>query len=311
MEPALRRFGVRLLWLLPLAFLALMGLNAIALRVDLAALPDLANFHQQRHKLATAASFDTLFLGDSSLGRLMDTRSWQTMTGEPSLSLALTGGEGFAGDLGMLQRALLVHRPKQVLLVHTPDLLARKVSWRGHLLTAADAVAFFRIPPDRLLDATADLLINGRLSRAIARSLPHRLLGRDWPFLDGNHVRGRERLPGSGPEIAKARPLTPSDIRPEKGEMLARIAATCAAEELDCRFAFGPVWEGVCSGSADYIEAARRFVAAHGLPVVADTPLCMPAADLDDAIDHVIPERRLFYMQALRDRLATRAFSRN
>ncbi|MEZ5865675.1 MAG: hypothetical protein R3D25_16965 [Geminicoccaceae bacterium] len=305
---ALRRFGARLLWLVPLAFLLMMGLNATALRFDVAALPDLANFHQQLRKLAAAGPIDTLFLGDSSLGRMMDMQAWQAATGERALHLALTGGEGFAGDLGMLQRTLLVQRPRRVILVHTPDMPTRGISWSGYLLARPDGAAPLAIPPDRLAEATADLLVNGRLLRAILRSLPYHLFRLDWPFLADGHVRGRARmLGGAGPAVANAVPLTPADIQPESREMLGRIAATCAAEKLDCRFAFGPVWEGVCTGSADYLEAVRNLVVASGLPVVAGTPLCAPATDLDDAIDHILRERRAFYTDALRDRIEGRA----
>lgn len=302
----LRRFGIRLLWLVPLAIVLLMALNAVALRFDIATRPELANFHQQQRKLAAAGEFDTLFLGDSSLGRMMDTPTWQTMTGERSLHLALTGGEGFAGDLGMLQRALLVHRPARVVLVHTPDMPTRDVAWSGYLLTRPGGVESLDIPLDRLIEATAELLINGQLLRASARGLAYHLLGLDWPFLDGGHVRGRERLLGAGPSIANAEPLSPSDIRPENRDMLERIAALCEAAAIDCRFAFGPVWEGLCDGSTAYLEAARSFVESSGLPVVAGTPLCAPASDLDDAVDHVVRERRVFYMRMLHDRLEGR-----
>lgn len=308
------RFGLRLLWLAPLVFVLLMGVNALALRFDIAALPELANFHQQQRKLAAASAdggFDTLFLGDSSLGRMMDTPTWERITGERSLQLALTGGEGFAGDIGMLQRALLVHRPKRVVLVHTPDMPTRGISWNGYLLTRPAGAARVDMPPDRLLAATAQLLINGQLLRAIVRGLPYSLTGRDWPFLDDAHVRGRERLLGAGPAIARAETLAPSAIKPEGQLFLEKIAALCAAEGLDCRFAFGPVWEGICATSADYLAAARAFVEGAGLPVVAGTPLCAAAQDLDDTIDHVVQGRMVFYTKALHDRLEGQATTRN
>jgi hypothetical protein len=307
------RFGLRLLWLAPLVFVLLTGVNALALRFDIAALPELANFHQQQRKLAAAADggFDTLFLGDSSLGRMMDTPTWERITGERSLQLALTGGEGFAGDLGMLQRALLVHRPKRVVLVHTSDMPTRGISWNGYLLTRPAGAARVAMPPDRLLEALADLLINGQLLRAIVRGLPYSLTGRDWPFLDDSHVRGRERLLGAGPAIAQAEALAPSAIKAEGRLFLEKIAALCAAEGIDCRFAFGPVWEGICANSADYLAAARAFVEGAGLPVVAGTPLCVPAQDLDDTIDHVVQGRMVFYTKALHDRLEGQATTRN
>jgi hypothetical protein len=149
------------------------------------------------------------------------------------------------------------------------------------------------------------------LLRAIVRGLPYSLTGRDWPFLDDSHVRGRERLLGAGPAIAQAEALAPSAIKAEGRLFLEKIAALCAAEGIDCRFAFGPVWEGICANSADYLAAARAFVEGAGLPVVAGTPLCVPAQDLDDTIDHVVQGRMVFYTKALHDRLEGQATTRN
>ncbi len=304
---ALARFGIRLAWLTPFLLVLSMSLNALALRFDIAALPELANFHQQLRKLQASDGFDTLFLGDSSLGRLMDTETWERITGERSLQLALTGGEGFAGDLGMLQRALRVHRPKRVVLVHTVDMPTRGISWNGYLLTRPEGAPEVAMPKGRLLAATAELLVNGRLLRAILRGLPYSLTGRDWPFLDDAHVRGRDRLLGPQPAIAEATPLDPSAIKPKGQLFLREISELCAREGLDCRFAFGPVWEGICANSRAYLARARAFVEAAGLEVVPGTPFCAPAADLDDTIDHVVPERMAYYTKALHDRLAAQA----
>ena len=299
----LARFGLHLLWLTPLLLVLLMGVNALALRFDIAALPELANFHQQLRRLQASDGFDTLFLGDSSLGRMMDTETWGRITNERSLQLALTGGEGFAGDLGMLQRALSMHRPKRVVLVHTPDLPTRGIAWNGYLLTRPEGAPAVAMPEGRLLATMADLLINGRLLRAILRGLPYTLTGRDWPFLDDAHVRGRETLLGSKSAIARAEPLEPSAIKASGRLFLEKIAALCVAEGLDCRFAFGPVWEGICASSKDYLARVRELVESAGLEVVPGTPLCVPAADLDDTIDHVISERMGFYTRLLHNRL--------
>ena len=52
-------------------------------------------------------------------------------------------------------------------------------------------------------------------------------------------------------------------------------------------------------------------IRSAGLPVVAGTPLCAPAQDLDDTIDHVVQGRMVFYTKALHDRLEGQATTRN
>jgi hypothetical protein len=302
-ESALVDFGVRLLWLVPGCLVLLIALNAAAIRFDLAATPQLANIHLQIARLERAERVDTLLLGDSSLGRLFDPATWDALAGERSLGLPLTGAEGYAGDLGLLQRLLAAHRPRRVVLMHTADMPTRQIAWQGHLIARPPHAPPVPMPLHERLGEWRKLLVNGELLRATLRGLAYRATGRPWPFLGARFVELPARLRRPIFDPASAPVFSAGDLRPEKRLFLDRLAALCAAERLDCRYAIGPLWDAVCASSTTYLEASRAFIESSGLPVIEGTPFCVPASDLDDTLDHVRAERMAGYTARLLDLL--------
>jgi hypothetical protein len=298
-KSALVVFGVRLVWLVPACMALLMALNAAAIRFDLAAAPQLANIHLQLARLERVERVDTLFLGDSSLGRLFDPATWDALADKRSVVLPLTGDEGYAGDLALLQRLLTAHRPRRVVLMHTADMPTRSIAWQAHFIARPPHARPVPMPLHERLGEWRKLLLNGNLLRATLRGLAYRSTGRPWPFLAERFVELPATLRRPAFDPASAPVFSAADIRPEKRLFLDRVAALCTAEQLDCRYAIGPLWDAVCAGSTSYLEASRTFIESAGLPVIEGTPFCVPASDLDDTLDHVRPDLMAGYTARL------------
>lgn len=296
---ALAGFGRLLLWLVPLLLAGLVTFNVMAIRLGLPATPQLANIAYQTERAAGAGQIHTLLLGDSSLGHLFDARTWEGLAGAPALALPLTGAEGYVGDLALLQRVLARQRPERVVLVHTPDMPTRNVAWRAILVMRPDAPTV-PIPPWRWLREQQRVHVSGEVLFASLTGAATRLVGRKPPYLVDGYVLGRTPLVHQrrfDPEVPPL--LDAAELDPEKTVFLELIVELCAAEGLDCVHAFGPVWDAVCEGSADYLAAARAWIEAIGMTVVAKSPICVPLDHLDDTIDHVLPEERARYTAAL------------
>jgi len=211
----------------------------------------------------------------------------------------LTGGEGYVGDLYMLQQVLERQRPSHVVLVHTPDMLTRNIAWSAYFAIRPDAPSV-KPPLKRLVREQLEIFVSKDVLVASLQGILARLLDRTLPFLVDGYVRGK-------PALVVRRSFDPTapmvfeveDINPEKTLFLDLVIALCDREGLDCRYAFGPIWDEVCRSSVPYLEAAAALIEARGMPVVDGTPICVPIEHLDDTEDHVLPATRPHYTAEL------------
>jgi hypothetical protein len=295
--------GRQLLWLAPLLFVLMVTFNIVTVRLGLSALPQLANVGFQLAKLDAVERIDTVFLGDSSLGRMIDMSKWQALSGETSLSLALTGGEGYVGDLYILQQILRRHRPGRVVLVHTPDMLTRNIAWSAYFVLRPDAPSID--PPfERWVRDQIGVYLSADLFMASLKGILMRFLDRSLPFFEDGYVSGKPALfvrRRFDPKDLVA--LEVDDVNPDKTLFLDLVAGLCRREGLDCVYAFGPIWDAVCANSEPYFDVARELVAARGIPVVSGTPICVPLDDLDDTEDHIAWSTRPHYTAEFHARL--------
>lgn len=248
----------------------------------------------QRDKLAAAGDVDTLFLGDSSLGNAIDAAHWQELTGERTLNLALTGAYGYAGSYNLLRDALAQGlKPKRVILMNTVEMMEREVAWRGYLVTLHG-----ELPADDLpLLEYLKLHLDGDTAWGVVRFAISGGKGRGQT-IENDYVRQGETQLSAEDREAAARRLAIAAINPEKALFLERIAALCEAHQIDCRYAHGPVVAESCAAGRSFLDAADAAIAAAGLTLVADSPICMPPDAVGDSPDHVRPDLRATYTEA-------------
>ena len=250
-------------------------------------------FLYQREKMRAPGPVDTVFVGDSSLGNAIDARVWSELTGRPARNLALTGAFGYGGTLNMARQSVGRHRPREIIIMQTPEMLTRSGGLLGYLHTLDRLPSLNEVPLSVLLEAYVNLdtviAVAGRVLRA---SEPRHLDARLYDFV--KQGRPLAEIPGFaqryGSEVLRREQLNAGHL-----PFLERIAALCRAERIRCTYAHGPILESYCANSARYFEEANAMIESTGLRVLPGTPICMPLSDAGDTQDHVRLERRPSY----------------
>lgn len=251
------------------------------------------------HLWASAGDAESpiVFLGDSSLGNSVDAQVVEEITGRPVLNLALSGSYGYAGTYNMLRRLVEVRKPHLVVIMHTVDMMTRKVSDLGDIYTAPD-LPVMRVSPKSLVKAylnLTNLLSIGRGILGLTTSDGENLLA-------GDYIR-QNAIPYAETEQARFRPLDAGSVRPEKLRYLQRIEALCRSRQLRCLYAHGPIHDRYCEEWSEYIRAASERIRETGLPLLASTPVCTPREDLGDTEDHIAPRLKRAYTWLFLERL--------
>jgi len=261
------------------------AISAIGIREGLLTWHFTQLLEYQINKLEHADGTEILLLGDSSLGNSIDARAWSDALNRPVLSLALTGVYGYAGALNMLRRALRRHEVRTVVLIFSFDAMARPVEHRALVLTAERFEDFSDAPLGAVWDTVANLDISiNVLGTLVVRPKSN---FRDYRQND-YFPQSRSIFTGSG--TAPNRKFRLTDIVAGKGYYLRRIGELCAAENLDCIYAHGPLVETQCNDSTQYKLAVNERIRNAGFDVVDTTPMCIPWTQIGDSLDHVGPE---------------------
>ena len=293
----------------PVAYLAFIALGSVAtvalvlffsvlsFRNDLVDTMNSRILHFQIGKLENAGEFDTLFVGDSSLGALLDTATWEHLSGRPTLQVALTGSYGYAGSHGMIRRAITRNRPVNIVLIHASDMMSRNVAPMGHVL-ARPVDDPPKLSGYAMTRTWLSFHLNSGVLAGALKGAFKRALGLPDTRIAGGYLRLRDEI-GAAAEVNSRRyaDLRPDSVKNNKTQFLQEIRDLCEAEGTNCIYAHGPVYDGACRAIAEFLDAANRQIRDAGFEPVAGTPVCVPQEDLADTIDHVRPDRKAHYTE--------------
>ena len=88
-----------------------------------------------------------------------------------------------------------------------------------------------------------------------------------------------------------------ASLNRRKTFFLSHIGDICVAEGLNCVYAHGPILDVYCKTSNDYFSIVGALIRDAGLAAAESTPMCVPVAELGDAIDHIRPKFMGSYTQ--------------
>lgn len=252
-------------------------------------LPDYAPLlAYQLEKLDRSAGFDTVFVGDSSLGNAIDTETFDRLTGRRSVNLALTGLFGYAGSYNMIRRAVEKEPGlRTVVIVQAADMMSRADDLRGYVLSTprvldSDLPEALRWPVAR---AWIGELLDWQAVKTAIRKPVLRLLSRPVRdiVIENDYVKQASSRAPFGPAL-RAR-----DVVPGKLDFLQRIAELCRARNLTCVYAHGPVVAEVLAQSRDFFREADRLIESTGLPLAAPEPVPLASEHIGDTQNHAAP----------------------
>ena len=265
-------------------------------------------YHFQQAKLAKApVALDLVMLGDSSLGNGVDARLMAQLTGRSVLNLALSGSAlGLAANDVQLRDALKQHRIRNLVIMATPADFRHgfKLAAEGYVLVTGGDPRRYWISPKvflRSVLAMGRMLFDVRSLTAGARRLA---LGAetngDCPDCDTRDYprQTRKGFRNNG------------DLRHWKGPVddfdpfLARIAALCRAENINCLYMHGPIIQTVLDNNPGYVTKVDAKVSSFGLRVVDPQPIIIPDGEAGDAVNHVRPDLRPIFTERIYRQLA-------
>lgn len=292
----MRRFTLLVLILAAVQLSVFMGFSWWSNAKCLAA-GDLCNLvRYQLSKIeAPAATIDTLFIGDSSLGHALDAQLFSKLSGRRTISLALTGWNfNIPSYHNMLARAVERHRITNVVLFMTPqdfDVPTEAMedpAFRGFFYTmGGDFSLFFQA----LIDYPLPIL--RRLMRVLTdrNSLKGGLaLLRGQPQTSCDNCREYDYLEQSKEQLLPEAGFGPATRRYQPS--LRRFENTCRQYGLNCIYMHGPVYRRAAELSRNMVKDVGDQVEKAGFLLASADPLFLEFEEVGDRVSHARPEMR-------------------
>lgn len=284
---SLRRYLTLAAILFLVALVGMATLSAVGYGLGLVDASNHNLFDYQVRKLDQADPVDIIFVGDSSLGNAIDADLFGKLAGARTLNLALSGTYGVGASYNMIRRSFERHHPRLVVVMQSLKTMKRPEAAAGYFFTT-NHPQWSDLSPIEL----AKVYLSLRAASETVIEIRRNGLARMATAMVGDYVpqqmRGTDRL--MPPAEVADEPLLPGMISREQLRFLRRIGAFCKAKGVACLYASGPIYDGYCAQSAAYQAALADAVRAAGLILVEGTPLCIPIAQVGDAVDHVKPE---------------------
>src|SRR5262245_37207698 len=181
----------------------------------------------------------------------------------------------------------------------SPDVIRRADAFSGFYFSADPAQRRSQPPL-----AVLELYFNWKAARGVAATIVRGGLWTSPVPIENDYVAQRAYpMRGSLADEVKRTPLGSGMVAPAQIAYLGRIAASCRDRGITCVYAQGPIYAHYCRHSAVYLAEVAASVGAAGLPVAADTPICMRADEVGNAMDHVKPDLKARYTGRYFERL--------
>ncbi len=241
--------------------------------------------HQIR-KLSSPVQFDTVFVGDSSLGNAIRPEAFDRIAGTRSINLALSGNYGYGGPFNMIRRAIETRPVRNVVVMMAADSLNRPMVYDGFVFTAPNPWA----PHIPLSDAAE--ILKTFLRRVVVESYGASGLLDEWFKPDRPGIDPRTDYPTQrGKTSSLYPPSVVQSIETRHLVFVRAIVSLCKARSLNCLFVHGPWFGKTIRDNANYTAKVNGILREAGAEIIGETPLALSADELGDGIDHVSPEK--------------------
>jgi len=246
-------------------------------------------YKHQLDKLSSQDEIETVFVGDSSLGNLINAELFSSLSSNKTINLALTGFYGYAGSYNMLKRAIAnkKNRIKNVVLLQSIDAMKRPISFEGYILTLSSLDDFMELKPNEMINMIKAFytltLSPGNLTSIIKHYLGLSLY--KYPIENDYIKQESKMLTNQDPA-----PITMSSEM-GKTAFLLRIIRFCNANNINLIYAHGPIWRQIGEKSSDYINTINEILSTTGVKLIKEV-VFIDNKDIGDSGDHVIPNKK-------------------
>jgi hypothetical protein len=249
-------------------------------------------------KVDEAQEVHTVFLGDSSLGNAIDVTTWERLTGNKALSLALTGWYGYAGPYVLLSRLLDngAPPPNVVIFMLTGGMMRRPVADE-----AFDSLA----PPSNIFSAVVNWWHFNMNYEQLLFSFAYIAKKLILQFKPNANIRFQRTLIEND-YVKQGKPIKiPQNLQPwkklpttstEKLYFLEKNMELCKKHNINCYYMYGPLIEPLCNSKTFFYESTK-MISSAGFQVLTPQPICIPPGEVGDSDDHVAPYLKKKYTE--------------
>ena len=241
-------------------------------------------YDYQFQKIDTAQQVQTVFIGDSSLGNSFDSNLFGQSTGSKTISVALSGLDGYAGSYNMLKRTLRANPGlKNVVLVQTIDMQSRQLSYLGYAHTMQQYNDFSELS---ITEKIHTLVALGNIKRELLNLIKSATATKRTVAntIEHDYVKQGAKAVDYG----KVDKLFVRKITRDKNRFLNKIVALCRLHHINLVYAYGPIWNEVAESSGEYLQLSDEAIRTSGIQLL-DTVLHVKETDLGDKHDHIRP----------------------
>lgn len=252
---------------------------------------DLIRKHQLK-KIAESSNFDTIFIGDSSVGNAINSKYFDSIAGTKSLNLALTSSFGIESSINMMKRAIEKNpRIKNVALVQIMDIWNRRFSFTGYFDTLVSQEYFetySKITNESTIKKYFEFLINPREIYWYLKFLMGKRVERKLD-LENDFLLQTPKKYSNGKKKAKSfayiDPIFKSDVEQNVYKVFVKF---CEEKKLNCMFMSGTLHKVVHDNSQESIDKLADFLEKESRSVKYSAKvLNYPPHMMGDSKNHV------------------------
>lgn len=232
-------------------------------------------------------NYNTIFLGDSSLGNLIDAKEWLKLSGNSTGNLALFGLTSFYGAYQILTKENF-RNLENIYVVSSIDTWPRPKS---------SVDPYFIISENKLKKILS--VLNSRDFRNILKlylNFINESLNLNMSFLKINtKLQNDYIVQNSTYKLPKNIPANYEfKLNPDKIFYLKKIFEFCDEKEIKCMFANSIIYEQFCdlTGYAKFLTDLKNLLAESEIKYLNNNT-CLPYTMLGDAYDHLHPKYKV------------------
>ena len=245
------------------------------------------------------SEIDTIFIGDSSLGNAINSSLFNSLSGMNSVNLALSGLYGYAGSYNMIKKAVKRNHIKNVVLVHTLDMVSRPVSYIGYLYSMNTFSDFYELKLYEKLNLL-ETSINTLFSiNNLKRILLYFFFQNVKKYtIDNDYIKQTKRM-----KINNTTPKKSIRVNDEKKIFLTKIVHFCKQYKINLLYLHGPHLNNIDRRS---IMNINKIIQSTGIELIKNIHYLAPD-QIGDNTDHVLPSYKNMitelYYTALKEKL--------
>jgi len=247
-------------------------------------------------------NFNTVFLGDSSLGNALNAELFNSLSGLKSANLALTGLYGFAGTYNMLKKSVKLNNIKNVIIVHALDMMSKPVAYNGYFYSLDSLSDIIELKINETI-CLLETSINEIFSiNSIKRIMLYYILQKNKrDTIEKDYIKQMTKKKFSD-NISNLTINTNHD----KLLFLKKIVNYCNNNKINLLYLHGPHLNNINSKSIKDIRITNMLIESTGIKLI-DNICFLKQEQVGDNIDHVLPYYKEmsthFYYKNIKDYL--------